>query len=209
MDLRNYAVKETLKDGSVVTIRAIRREDEEAIRAIFANLDEESTYRRFFGPKKELTDAELVYFTDVDFNQIVALVATVPTGAGEALIAGGRFAAEGPAPARSAELAFTTEERYRGRGLADLLLRHLVGIAKELGVPQFDAPCAVVRQIPIELFSVFRPKMTKHVTPSAFISSLVLDHRRSRSFFERPGHLSSSVLGIPFLMANSQPPVQV
>jgi RimJ/RimL family protein N-acetyltransferase len=139
VDPRNYTVTETLKDGTVVTIRAIRRADQEAIRAIFENLDEESTYRRFFGPKKELTDAELAYFTDIDFDQIVALVATVPSGDGEALIAGGRFAAEGPAPAQSAELAFTTEKGYRGRGLANLLLQHLVGIARELGLLRLKA----------------------------------------------------------------------
>lgn len=147
VDPRNYTVTETLKDGTEVTIRAIRPDDQEAIRAIFENLDEESTYRRFFGSKKELTDAELAYFTDVDFSQIVALVATVPTtGGGESLIAGGRFAAEGPAPAQSAELAFTTEKDYRGRGLANLLLRHLTVIARELGLPRFEGEVLVENQ---------------------------------------------------------------
>ena len=152
-DPRDYLAHDVLKDGTVVTIRAIRREDQEAIRAIFANLDEESTYRRFFGPKKELTDAELVYFTDVDFKQIVALVATVPTGVDAALIAGGRFAAEGPAPAQSAELAFTTEKDYRGRGLADLLLRHLAGIAREMGLSRFGAEVLAENQ---PMLAVFR-----------------------------------------------------
>jgi RimJ/RimL family protein N-acetyltransferase len=139
MDLRNYAVKETLEDGTEVTIRAIRRDDQDAIREIFANLDEESTHCRFFGPKKELTDEELAYFTEPDFRQAVALVATVRTGKGETLAAGARFSAQGPASPGSAELAFTTEKRYRGHGLANLLLGHLVGIARKLGLSQLEA----------------------------------------------------------------------
>jgi RimJ/RimL family protein N-acetyltransferase len=138
MSLRNYVAKEILEDGTEVTIRAIRREDQDGIREVFENLDEESNYRRFFGPKKELTEAELAHFTDLDFRQVVGLVATVQTDKGEALVAGGRFAAEDEAPRRSAELAFTTVAGYRGRGLADLLLRHLAGIAKELGISQFE-----------------------------------------------------------------------
>jgi len=153
VDPRNYFAKETLEDGTEVTIRAIRPEDQDAIRAIFENLDEESSYRRFLGPKKELTDAELVYFTDVDFSQMVALVTTVQTGSGEALIAGGRFAVEDQASPRSAELAFTTEERFRGRGLAGLLLGHLIGIAKELGLTRFEADVLAENQ---PMLAVFR-----------------------------------------------------
>lgn len=153
IDLRNYAVKETLADGTEVTIRAIRRDDQDAIREIFANLDEESTYRRFFGPKKELTDEELAYFTDLDFRQAVGLVATLQADKREALAAGARFAAEGPASPGCAELAFTTEKRYRGHGLAHLLLRHLVGIAKELGLAQFEADVLTENQ---PMLSVFR-----------------------------------------------------
>jgi hypothetical protein len=76
MDPRNYAAGETLKDGTVVTIRAIRRDDANTLLEAFRNLDRESVYRRFFSPKKELTEAEVEQLTDVDFGQVVALVVT-------------------------------------------------------------------------------------------------------------------------------------
>jgi RimJ/RimL family protein N-acetyltransferase len=120
-----------------VTVRAIRREDQDALRAVFENLDEESFYRRFLGPKKELTETDLAQFTDLDFAQVVGLVVLVQTQEGEALIAGGRFA-ENPASRGTAELAFTTDKRYRGRGLANLILHHLAGIARELGISRFE-----------------------------------------------------------------------
>jgi RimJ/RimL family protein N-acetyltransferase len=136
IDPRNYRAQETLEDGTTVMVRAICREDQNALREVFANLDEESFYRRFLGPKKELTEAELAQFTDLDFTQVVGLVATVRTDGGEALIAGGRFA-EIPDSGGSAELAFTTDKRYRGRGLAHLILHHLACIARELGITRF------------------------------------------------------------------------
>jgi len=39
------------------TVRAIRRDDADTLQNAFNNLDRESVYRRFFSPKKELTDA--------------------------------------------------------------------------------------------------------------------------------------------------------
>ena len=76
MDPQNYTASETLKDGTPVTIRAIRHDDGNTILNAFKNLDRESVYRRFFSPKKDLTDAELEQLTDVDFSQVVALVVT-------------------------------------------------------------------------------------------------------------------------------------
>jgi hypothetical protein len=55
MDPQHYSARETLKDGTVVTIRSIRREDSNAVLAAFKGMDKESVYRRFFSPKKELS----------------------------------------------------------------------------------------------------------------------------------------------------------
>jgi RimJ/RimL family protein N-acetyltransferase len=138
MDPRNYSASELLGDGTPVTIRAIRRDDKSRLLEAFKSLDRESVYRRFFSPKKELTDSELEQLTDVDFNQIVALVVTTQGVDSEILIGGGRFAFQG-AGSDQAEIAFMTDGNYRGRGIASLVLRHLVRIAREAGVQRFEA----------------------------------------------------------------------
>jgi GNAT superfamily N-acetyltransferase len=139
-DPRNYYSQETLKDGTAITIRAIRKDDKKSILDAFRALDREAVYRRFFGPKEDLTDAELEQVTDVDFSQVVALVATVSQGDGKEIVIGdGRYAADkGEEPAR-AELAFLIAEPYRGRGIASLLLRHLARIAQNAGLLAFEA----------------------------------------------------------------------
>ena len=138
-DPRDYLAHDTLKDGTKVMVRAIRRGDRASVLSAFKELDREAVYRRFFSPKKELTDAELKHLTEVDFGEVVALVVTTETTKGETLIGGGRYAVEDGETTRSAELAFLTGEGYRGRGIASLLLKHLKRLAEDAGVVQFEA----------------------------------------------------------------------
>jgi RimJ/RimL family protein N-acetyltransferase len=140
IDARNYAVRETLRNGLQVTIRAIRPDDRDALLAAFKELDRRTIHLRFFGPKKDLSERELTAATEVDFVRTVALVTCVPDGAAEKIIGAGRYVAVGDAnPPDRAEVAFTVEEDYQGLGISSLTLRHLAGIAREMGIAQFHA----------------------------------------------------------------------
>ena len=141
IDVHNYSVDHKLKDGTAVTIRAIRPDDKNRMVKAFKNLEPESIYTRFFGFKSELTDEELKTATEVDFEKTVALVVTIPAVGGEETIIGaGRYIMyDPPNDLRSAEIAFTVEEDYQGQGIASSILRHLIHIAREKGVSQFEA----------------------------------------------------------------------
>jgi RimJ/RimL family protein N-acetyltransferase len=151
-DPRNYTAKDVLGDGTEVAIRAIAPEDRASVLEAFEGLDREAVYRRFFSPKKELTDAELKGLTEVDFADVVALVATVKTSKGELLIGGGRYAVDEPESLRSAELAFLTGEAYRGRGIASILLKHLTRLAKDAGLERFEAEVLAQNQPMLAVF---------------------------------------------------------
>jgi RimJ/RimL family protein N-acetyltransferase len=138
MGARSYSAGDKLKDGTPVTVRAICREDAGTIVQAFRSLDRESVYRRFFSPKKDLSQAELEQLTDVDFNRVVALVVTKTTENGEVLIGGGRYATDDPASG-VAEIAFITDGAHRGLGIASLILKHLQHIAQAAGVGRFEA----------------------------------------------------------------------
>jgi GNAT superfamily N-acetyltransferase len=129
-----------LNDGTPVSIRAIRKDDKESIHNAFKALDREAVYRRFFAPKQDLTDLELEQVIDVDFSQVVALVATVFRADGEEIVIGdGRYVADQREKPERAELGFLVAEPYRGRGIATLLLRHLAPIAQDAGLSAFEA----------------------------------------------------------------------
>ena len=139
-DIANYTVVETLRDQRPVTIRAIRPGDKEPFREAFEGLEASSIYMRFFGPRKGLNDRELIEATEVDFIRTVALVACVQESAGERIIGGARyFALGGPDPPSAAEIAFVVEEDYHGKGLASILLKQLLLIARQQGISRFEA----------------------------------------------------------------------
>jgi len=154
IDTRNYVASDTLKDGTTVTVRAIRAGDREALLAAFAALDRESIYTRFFTHKKELTDTELRHLTEPDSDHVVALVVATQTENAEKLLGGGRYCSELPlCVSRSAELAFVTADAQHGRGIASLILKHLVLIAREQGLQQFEADVLAHNQ---PMLAVFR-----------------------------------------------------
>jgi RimJ/RimL family protein N-acetyltransferase len=138
-DIANYTVVEKLRDQGPVTIRAIRAGDKELLREAFNGLEAGSIYTRFFGPRKELTDRELVEATEIDFARTVALVASMQESAGERIIGGGRyFTLDGTDPP-SAEVAFLVEEDFHGQGLASILFKHLLLIGRKQGISRFEA----------------------------------------------------------------------
>jgi GNAT superfamily N-acetyltransferase len=152
VDVRDYLARERLKDGTEVTVRAIRPDDGPAILEAFKALDAESIYRRFFSPKKELSDAELKQLTDVDFESVMALVVTALESDVEVLLGGGRLAIEGGDQPQSAELAFLTMGAHRGRGVASLLLRHLTRLGREAGLSHLEAEVLGENQAMLNVF---------------------------------------------------------
>jgi RimJ/RimL family protein N-acetyltransferase len=152
VDFSNYLASETLKDDTEVTVRAIRPDDGPAILEAFRTLDTESIYRRFFSPKKELSDAELNQLTNVDFQSVMALVATALEDGAEILLGGARLATEGGDQPQSAELAFLTASAQRGRGIASLLLRHLTRLGREAGLSRLEAEVLGENQAMLNVF---------------------------------------------------------
>lgn len=171
IDVRNYQEKDVLKDGTPVTVRAINVTDEIGIATEFSRLDPDSVYTRFFTIKKRLTSDELRQATNVDFIRVVALVVVADSGFGERLIAGGRYYRNLEAAGRSAEVAFMTAGDQRGRGLASLVLKHLIRIAREQGVELFEADVLAHNNAMLRVFrgsglelSLHRDGSVVHVT---------------------------------------------
>lgn len=153
IDAANYDQAERLKDGTAVRLRSIRPDDKNRLSEAFRNLEAESIYTRFFHHKKGLTDGEIKAATEVDFEDVVALVVTVREGRNETIIGAGRYAAFGAANTlRCVEVAFTVEEDYHRLGIAGCLLRHLIRIARVKGVSQFEAEVLAENRAMIAVF---------------------------------------------------------
>jgi GNAT superfamily N-acetyltransferase len=136
VDAANYFVVETLRDGRLVTIRALSPQDRSAMLSAVGRVSSQSLYRRFFGPKRAFTEEETDFFINVDFVTHVALVAVVDEGGNETIIGAGRYIVAEP---NKAELAFAVIDDYQGQGIGTALLHHLVSIARKTGLRRLVA----------------------------------------------------------------------
>lgn len=152
MEPRNYAVDETLRDGTQLHIRAIRPDDKQALVALFERLSPQTVYYRFHGVKKSLSREELVYLTELDFHRQAALVAVLSITGQEQIVGVGRYASAAAAPEHRAEVALTIEDAHQGRGIGSLLLKHLMNVARSEGVTELDAHVLTENQGMLQLF---------------------------------------------------------
>lgn len=134
----NYTSSGMLNDGRTLNIRSIRADDKGLLQESWHHLSKQSQYFRFFTPKDELTERELVYFTEIDFVNHVALGASIVRDDAEVPVGIARYISDGGSNA-SAELAFVVGEQYQGLGIATILLQHLVLIARANAISEFTA----------------------------------------------------------------------
>jgi RimJ/RimL family protein N-acetyltransferase len=126
----------TLRDGSMVLIRQVRRTDAPLLADGFARLSARSRQLRFLGPKKMLSAAELRYLTDVDHHDHEALGALSPADGWGVGIA--RYIRD-PGDPGAAEIAVTIADDWQGRGLGAELLARLSDRARQAGIGRFTA----------------------------------------------------------------------
>jgi RimJ/RimL family protein N-acetyltransferase len=125
-----------LRDGSAVLIRQVRSTDAPLLADGFARLSAASRQMRFLGVKKQLSEAELRYFTDVDHYDHEALAALDQASGQGVGIA--RYVRDASDP-QAAEIAVTIVDDWQGRGLGTELLAGLSDRARSEGVRRFTA----------------------------------------------------------------------
>jgi len=138
--MRNYQAETALKDGRLLLIRSIRPDDKAALADAFRQSSRESVYSRFLAYKKELTEEELAYLTELDFIHHVGLFAILPEADPGRIVGIGRYIIIDQTPAnRLAEIALLVVDRYQAIGIGSALLKHLALIAQKAGVRRFEA----------------------------------------------------------------------
>jgi GNAT superfamily N-acetyltransferase len=138
--LKHYTCVETLPDGQRITIRATHPDDGPRIRQAFSQLDPRTRYMRFLGRKEKLSDQEINRLTEADFENAIALLATIGEAQAEVVIGGASCFVINPGAARrDAEVAFTVEQHFQHRGVGAALMRHLTQVAMSKGLHAFKA----------------------------------------------------------------------
>ncbi|HEX6116831.1 MAG TPA: GNAT family N-acetyltransferase [Solirubrobacterales bacterium] len=134
-------------DGARLTVRPIAPHDAEALRAAFGHLSAETRYRRFLGPVKRLTEANVEYLTQLDHRNHEALVAVDDEGA----IVGVARYIRLEDRAGVAEVAVTVADDWQGRGVGTALLSRLAARARAAGIEAFIGICLTDNEDMIQL----------------------------------------------------------
>ena len=125
-----------LRSGDVVRIRQVRPDDASALAQAYANLGEQSRYRRFFTVMPQLPESTLKAAVNVDHVDHEALVA-VPLLSAE-IVGECRFIRLPDQP-DTAEIGVTVVDAWQGRGLGSALIARLSERAAEAGIEYFTA----------------------------------------------------------------------
>ena len=157
-----YVAQWNLRDGTQVTIRPIRPEDEPLAIDFYHGLSDRSAYLRYFRSKQVNEAAAHEYLSqicciDYEREMVLVVIYESPVSGREEMVAGARLIKL--RGAREAECAFVVADEYQNRGLGTELCRRMLGIARAEGVqrivctilPGNIAMCAICNRLGFNL----------------------------------------------------------
>jgi RimJ/RimL family protein N-acetyltransferase len=162
--MKDFSAAETLRDGRVFQIRALRPDDRSGLLAAVGRISERSLYRRFFGFKRDFTEREVDFFTNVDFVSHVALVALLEEAGQPMIVGGARYII---VPSGEAEIAFAVDDAYQGKGIGTALMRHLIVLAGQAGLKELIADVLPDNAAMLKVFETSGLEITTSREPDA------------------------------------------
>jgi acetyltransferase len=128
----DYLISSFEIENKKITLRPIRPEDAELEQEFIRDLSNQSTYFRFMGNIKELSQTMLIRFTQIDYDREMAIVAAYTNKEGEKIIGIARYAIN--PDGETAEFAIVVADTWHNKGLGSKLLSSLIRIAKDKGI---------------------------------------------------------------------------
>jgi acetyltransferase len=131
---KQYVSHEELRDGTPVTIRPIRPEDEPLMVKFHETLSEESVYMRYFHMmhlNQRTAHERLTRICFIDYDREMALVAehTDPETREREILGVSRLSRRGAAP-DEAEFSVLVNDRFQRRGVGTLLVSRILEVGR-------------------------------------------------------------------------------
>ena len=132
-----FVAQRTLKDGTPVTLRPIKPEDEPLWHDLLANCSTQTLWFRFSYLFKQTTHEMATRYCFIDYDREIGIVAEVEENGERKLIGVGRLVAD--VNHETAEYAVIVVDRWHGHGLGGLLTDYCLEVAKRWGVKRVVA----------------------------------------------------------------------
>ncbi len=141
---------ETLRDGTQISFRPVKPTDDTALSEMLYSLSQTSIRTRYMSQTMRFPHKDLQKLTNIDYEQNLAIVGTVPGVSEEEIVAIAQYFLD--PKTRSAEVAFVVQDEWQQKGMGTLLLRYLTQIAKQRGVKRFYAKVLPVNKAMLAVF---------------------------------------------------------
>lgn len=125
----------TLKDNTAVFVRPLRPEDADMLQTFVRNMSDESRYNRFMSSIKQLSQAMLVRFTQLDYDREVALVMIKENngiGQEDEILAVSRYTTD--PDMEVCEFAIAVSDQWQGHGIGYIMMNLLFDAARNQGL---------------------------------------------------------------------------
>ena len=154
-------LEETVEiNGEAITIRPSKPVDERRIQEHYYQLDKDDVFSRFMHEKTSFGRSDVEPRSHIDYVNDLTLVALV----GE--VGFGRVIAVGESMlmynSNMAEVAFSVNRKYQGKGLSRIILRKLADAARENGIVGLTAYTAPRNKAMIRLFKTLPYKVKSY-----------------------------------------------
>lgn len=132
-----FVAERTLKDGTPVTLRPIKPEDEPLWHELLASCSTQTLWFRFSYLFKQTTHEMATRYCFIDYDREIGIVAEVGTNGNRKLIGVGRLVAD--MNHETAEYAVIVADQWHSKGLGGTMTDYCCEVAKKWGVKQIVA----------------------------------------------------------------------
>lgn len=148
-----FKIEETREiDGEVVTIRPVKPVDQRRIQEHFYNLDKKDVISRFFHDKSSFVRDEMEALSQIDYIKNLTLVAIVGEFGFGRVVAVGEYLLD--AEENNAEIAFSVNRDFQGKGIGKILIKKLAEAARENGISGMHAYTSSRNKPMVKLFKM-------------------------------------------------------
>lgn len=141
----------TLRDGTEILLRPIKPTDERLEQELLYSLSDQSVYLRFFSSMSAFPHERVQYYTTVDYDEHMAIVAIQEVDGQERMVGVGRYVREKNSD--MAELALLVKDDWQGKGLGSLMHDYLENIARAHNIGGFKGEVLEQNKRALHLFT--------------------------------------------------------
>jgi RimJ/RimL family protein N-acetyltransferase len=144
-------------DGKKLTFRPVKLTDERSIQEHYYGLDQNDVVSRFFHEKKSFLSKQIERTFIIDYDKDLTIVCVEGQPGFEKVLAVGEYYLD--PESKLAEIAFSVEKDWQGKGLSSIVIRKLAEAAKERGIEGVTAYTASENKRMVRLFKTLPYKV--------------------------------------------------